>query len=72
MGCTRNGNRLKHTNGPLFRGRYKAILVETDRYLLLLSRNIHRNPIEMPRPLVPALEHILGLAIRIRCQEPNY
>ena len=53
---TQRYNRLKHTDGPLFRGRYKAILVETDRYLLPLSRYIHRNPIETPRSPVQALE----------------
>jgi REP element-mobilizing transposase RayT len=53
---TQRYNRLKHTDGPLFRGRYKAILVETDRYLLPLSRYIHRNPVEPPRPLVQALD----------------
>lgn len=30
--------------GTLFQGRYKAILVENDRYLLHLSRYIHLNP----------------------------
>ena len=53
---TQRYNRLKHTDGPLFRGRYQAILVETDRYLLPLSRYIHRNPVESPRPLVRALD----------------
>jgi hypothetical protein len=32
-------------DGPLFRGRYKAILVGEDRYLLQLVRYIHRNPL---------------------------
>lgn len=52
---TQRYNRLKHTDGPLFRGRYKAILVEQDNYLLQLSRYIHRNPIEMKHPLVEQL-----------------
>lgn len=33
--------------GSLFQGRFKAKLVETDAYLLQLSRYIHRNPIEI-------------------------
>jgi len=33
-------------DGPLFRGRFKAILVSEEEYLLKLSRYIHRNPIE--------------------------
>lgn len=37
------------------RGRYKAILVEKDEYLLQLSRYIHHNPIDMKRPLVEDL-----------------
>jgi len=49
---TQRYNKLKCTDGPLFRGRYKAILVEKDEYLLQLSRYIHRNPIDMKTPLV--------------------
>jgi REP element-mobilizing transposase RayT len=43
---TQRYNRLRKMDGPLFRGRYKAILVEEDSYQLQLSRYIHRNPIE--------------------------
>ena len=53
---TQRYNRLKNTDGPLFRGRYKSILVEVDAYGLQLSRYIHRNPIETKRPLVAELE----------------
>jgi putative transposase len=49
-------NRLKKTDGPLFRGRYKAILVEADADCLHLSRYIHRNLVDMKRPLVDKLE----------------
>lgn len=38
-------NRTHGCDGPLFRGRYKAILVEEDSYLLELVRYIHRNPL---------------------------
>jgi hypothetical protein len=44
---TQRYNRLKRTDGSLFRGRYKAILVDKDAYLLQLSRYIHRNPAEV-------------------------
>src|SRR5207245_1622974 len=38
---------LRHTRiGPLFQGRYKSNLVETDMYALGLARYIHRNPLE--------------------------
>lgn len=43
---TQRHNRLKRTDGSLFRGRYKAICVEEDSYQLQLSRYIHRNPVE--------------------------
>jgi len=43
---TQRHNRLKKTDGPLFRGRYKAIVVEEDSYQLQLSRYIHLNPKE--------------------------
>ena len=52
---TQRHNRLKGTDGTLFRGRFKAILVEQDAYLLQLSRYIHRNPVDMNRPLVKDL-----------------
>ena len=43
---TQRYNRAHDCDGPLFRGRYKAILVEEDRYLLELVRYIHRNPLK--------------------------
>ena len=42
---TQKYNRLHGYDGQLFRGRYKAILVEEDNYLLELVRYIHRNPL---------------------------
>jgi len=39
-------NRIHHFDGPLFKGRYKTILVEADSHLLELLRYIHRNPLE--------------------------
>lgn len=33
--------------GPLFQGRYKAILVQSTEYLLYLSKYIHQNPKEL-------------------------
>jgi putative transposase len=32
------------TDGPLFRGRYRSVLVAADTHLLQVSRYIHRNP----------------------------
>ena len=41
---TQRFNRNHLFDGQLFRGRYKAILVEGDSYLLELVRYVHRNP----------------------------
>ncbi len=43
---TQRFNRAHHCDGQLFRGRYKSILLDADRYLLELVRYIHRNPLE--------------------------
>jgi REP element-mobilizing transposase RayT len=42
---TQRFNRRYKMDGQLFRGRYKAILVDADNYLLELVRYIHRNPV---------------------------
>jgi len=44
---TQRYNRLKHTDGPLFKGRYKSILIDEDEYLLQVGRYIHRNPADV-------------------------
>ena len=43
---TQRFNRRHGHDGPLFRGRYKSILIDQDSYLLELIRYIHRNPFE--------------------------
>lgn len=40
--------------GSLFQGRYKAVMVKDDRQLLILSRYIHRNPLEITPDLEDA------------------
>ena len=42
---TQRFNRKFDTDGTIFRGRYKAILVDADNYLLELVRYIHKNPV---------------------------
>jgi len=42
---TQKYNHLTNRDGPLFRGRYKSILIEDDIYLLQVSRYIHLNPV---------------------------
>jgi len=38
-------NRSKQRSGHLFQGRYKAIAIDKDNYLLELSRYVHLNPV---------------------------
>jgi len=38
-------NRKYHRIGHLFQGRYKAFVIDKDKYLLALSRYIHLNPV---------------------------
>jgi REP element-mobilizing transposase RayT/DNA-directed RNA polymerase specialized sigma24 family protein len=42
---TQRFNRMEASDGSLFRGRYKAILLDADAYLLNVSRYIHLNPV---------------------------
>lgn len=42
---TRHVNDRLGRDGPLFRGRYHSIVVESDVYLLWVTRYIHRNPL---------------------------
>ena len=43
---TQRFNRLEKSDGPLFRGRFKSILIDADSYLLSVSRYIHLNPFQ--------------------------
>ena len=43
---TQRYNRRHRKDGQLFRGRYKAVLVDGDSYLLEVLRYIHRNPLK--------------------------
>src|SRR6266536_2105874 len=42
---TQRFNRAHHRDGPLFRGRYKAILIDAEEYFLSVVRYIHKNPL---------------------------
>jgi len=46
---TRYVNQYRQSTGHLFQGRYKAILVDADSYLLELARYIHLNPVRAGR-----------------------
>ena len=41
---TQNFNRAHGRDGPLFRGRYRAILVDAEEYFLSVARYIHQTP----------------------------
>jgi putative transposase len=43
---TQSFNRTHGRDGPLFRGRYRALLVDADEYFLSVARYIHHNPQE--------------------------
>ena len=43
---TQRFNRRHRRDGSLFRGRYKAILIDADEYLSALVRYIHLNPVQ--------------------------
>ena len=44
---TRHINKKKRRTGHLFQGRYKALLIDADSYLLELVRYIHNNPLRV-------------------------
>jgi putative transposase len=50
---TQRFNRVHTRDGPLFRGRYKSKLVESETYLTRLSRYIHLNPVVAKMALLP-------------------
>ena len=50
-------SRLNGTDGPLFRGPFKAIVINAGHYLLQVSRYIHRNPVDLKKPLVGDLRN---------------
>ncbi len=50
---TQTYNRRHHKVGHLFQGRFKAILVDSDAYLLEVCRNVDLNPVRarmVPKP----------------------
>jgi REP element-mobilizing transposase RayT len=43
---TQRFNRSHHRDGPLFRGRYRAIVIDAEEYFLSVVRYIHQNPVQ--------------------------
>lgn len=54
---TQRYNRLENMDGPLFRGRFKAIIIDKEAYLLQVSRYIHLHPIETKMATAPENYH---------------
>lgn len=50
---TQRFNRRHQRDGTLFRGRYRAILIDADEYLAAVVRYIHLNPIEAGTSQMP-------------------
>jgi REP element-mobilizing transposase RayT len=42
---TQRFNRAHHRDGPIFRGRYKAILIDAEEHFLSVVRYVHQNPV---------------------------
>ena len=59
-------NKFEKRDGPLFKGRYKAILIDDDEYLLNVSRYIHLNPVEARMVDVPEEYHWSSYRIYIQ------
>lgn len=49
-GYTMYFNKKYDRVGPLFQGRFRAVLLDDDSYLMHLSRYIHLNPVELVEP----------------------
>jgi REP-associated tyrosine transposase len=49
---TRYVNHRIGSDGPIFRGRFRSLLVDTEEYLVCAARYIHRNPLDR-RPSAP-------------------
>ena len=47
-------NRSERLDGSIFRGRFKAIVVDADDYLVQVSRYIHLNPVKAKLCAQPA------------------
>lgn len=59
---TQASNRRHHRSGQLFQGRYKAILVDADTFLLELTRYVVLNPVHAG--MVARQNNGLGVVIR--------
>jgi REP-associated tyrosine transposase len=59
-------NRRHSRVGHLYQGRYKAIVVDKDSYLLELSRYVHLNPVRIPSQKKRALQEQVRLLERYR------
>jgi len=54
-------NRKYKRSGHLYQGRYKALLVDADNYLLELSRYVHLNPVRIKEHADKSMEEIVDV-----------
>ncbi len=59
-------------DGPIFRGRYKAILVDAGEYLLQLSRYIHLNPVKANMVVFAEDYKWSSYSLYLNGSEPNW
>lgn len=79
---TKRFNRMESIDGPLFKSRFKSIIVGNDEYLRQLCRYIHRNPVKAGLTKLPqeyewsSYRALIGLGEPqswLTCDElPNY
>lgn len=60
---TQRFNRTYGRDGPLFRGRYKAIVVQAEAYLLQVVRYIHLNPVAADLTHDPGAYRTMGVGV---------
>lgn len=70
---TKGFNERHGIDGPLFRGRYHSVPVETDVHLLEVSRYIHRNPLDIDRSMDLGGYPWSSYAAYVgRCRQPRF
>jgi putative transposase len=62
---TQRFNREHKRDGPLFRGRFKSILVQEDSYLIEVVRYIHKNPLKAKKGVKSFLDYKLAFCLNL-------
>ena len=64
---TRYFNLRHRRSGHLYQGRYKAIVVEADEYLLEVSRYLHLNPVKLKKNRLLQQLILKGTNVNVDC-----